>query len=75
MPCFSPGISSISVALTNENLNRPPMAFTQKIVVVSALGENIATPSSAMGQAFEESTQQLIAKRPDDINKSYPELL
>lgn len=72
------GINSISAALdTTLPLRAAPTPPQSKIMVSSALGDKIDTAPDMepMRQAFEGAAMNMLAARPDETAKKYPELL
>ena len=70
-------IKSISEALTNEIQWLPPQAPNNPIAVHSVLGELISKPpasSETMRRAFEEASEDLMQRRPADVERKYPQL-
>jgi phospholipase C len=71
------GISSLSAALDTTLTRVAPAPPQQKIMVSSALGDKIDTApdTEPMRQSFEGAAMEMLAARPGDTAKKYPELL
>ena len=72
----APGIASISAALAAGASSIPPPAPpSAPITVSSSLGANIPVPpDNDMGILFEQTANDLLAQRPNDVRASDPEL-
>ncbi|MVM35465.1 hypothetical protein GO755_35920 [Spirosoma sp. HMF4905] len=71
----TPGIASLSAALSDTSSLQPTPPPAGPIFVQSALGDTIATPpDSAMGQSFEQAARQMMTLKPKKVRDKYPEL-
>ncbi|MES1160704.1 MAG: alkaline phosphatase family protein, partial [Bacteroidota bacterium] len=71
------GIHSLSAALDTTLTRVAPAPPQQKILVSSALGDKIDTApdTGSMRQSFEGAAMDMLAARPEDTARKYPELL